>query len=118
MEEKVKLFPSDCNINEFHLSLNAHCYLSQKKQGKQIDVWHRIQLENTFTRRCYIQVKTIEVNEDSTTKGFFYGLRFVRYAVKPNIWEIEYLEYRRGQGFFAIGDKLDLRKVLPTIWIG
>ena len=118
MEERVNLFPSDCNTNEFHLSLNAHCYLSQKKQGKETEVWHRIQLENKFTRRCYIQVKAIEVNEDSTTKGFFFGLSFARYTVKPNPWYIEFLEFRRGQGIFAIGDKLDLLKVLPTIWLG
>ena len=118
MEKKVKLFPSDCFINEYHLSLNAHCYLSQKKEGKQIDLWHKIHLQNVFTNRCFIEVKTIEIKEDSTQSGFFSGLSFARYQVKPNIWKIEYLEYRRNEGFYAIGDKLDLLKILPTIWLG
>ena len=118
MEKKVKLFPSDCNINEFHLSLNAHCYQSMKKEGKQTKVWHRVHLENPFTRKCYVEAKTIEIKEDSNTQGFFSGLSFVKYAVKPNIWGIEYLEYRRNEGFYAIGDKLDLLKILPTIWLG
>jgi hypothetical protein len=117
MEKKVKLFPSDCNINEFHLSLNAHCYQSMKKEGKQLEIWHRIHLENPFTKRCYIEVKTTAIKEDSTTTGFFSGLSFARYQVKPNIWKIEYLEYRRNEGFFAIGDKLDLLKILPTIYM-
>ena len=118
MEQKVKLFPSDCNINEFHLSLNAHFYQLLRKKGKHFEVWQRIQLDNLLTRRCYIQVKTIEIKEESTKKGFFEGLNYVKYAVKPNIWRIEYLEYRRNEGFFAIGDKLDLLKKLPAIWLG
>ena len=108
MEKKVKLFPSDCNINEFHLSLNAHWYQSMKKEGKQTKVWHKIRLMHLFTRYCYIEVKTIEIREDSTTTGFFSGLCFVKFEVKPNKWGIEYLEYRKGQGFYAIGEKLDL----------
>lgn len=117
MEKKVKLFPSDCNINEFHLSLNAQAYQLLKKKGKQFEGWHKIHLENPFTRKCYVEAKTIEIKEDSNTKGFFSGLSFVKYAVKTNIWGIEYLEYRRNEGFFAIGDKLDLLKILPTIYM-
>ena len=117
MEKKVKLYPSDCFINEFHLSLNAHAYQLLKKKGKQFEGWHRIRLENPFTSKCYIQVKTIEIREESTPKGFFEGLSFVKYTVMPNIWRIEYLEYRRNEGFYAIGEKLDLLKILPTIYM-
>ena len=108
MEKKVKLFPSDCFINEFHLSLNAHAYQLLKKKGKALEGWNKIRLMNLFTRNCNIEVKTIEIREDSTTTGFFSGLCFVKFEVKPNKWGIEYLEYRKGQGFYAIGEKLDL----------
>ena len=117
MEKKVKLFPSDCNINEFHLSLNAHAYQLIKKKGKTFEGWHKIKLMNLFSRNCYIEVKTIEIKEESNTKGFFSGLSFVKYEVKPNPWRIEYLEYRRNEGFYAIGEKLDLLKILPTIYM-
>ena len=113
MEKKVKIFPSDYFINEFHLSLNAHAYQLLKKKGKQFEGWHRIRLMNVFVRNCYIQVKTVEIREESTPKGFFEGLSFVKYEVKPNPWRIEYLEYRRNEGFFAIGKRLDLFRTPP-----
>lgn len=98
-------------------AVSADCYLINKKKGRTVEAWYRVRLENIFTRRCYIEINPIKVTEDKTiTKGFYKGLRFVRWEVKKNPWYIEYLEYRNGEGFFAIGEKLDLLREPPFIW--
>ena len=117
MEKYVKLYPTDSLINQFHAALAAHCYLMNKKKGIRREAWYRIRLDNVFTRRCYIDINAIDAKEDMTiTKGCYKGLRFIRYEVKKNPWNIEYLEYRYRDGFFAIGEKLDLLREAPFIW--
>ena len=117
MEKKVRLYPTDSLINQFYTAVSADCYLINKKEGRTVEAWYRVRLENIFTRRCYIEINPIKVTEDKTiTKGFYKGLRFVRWAVKKNPWFIEYLEYRYGEGFFAIGEKLDLLREPPLFY--
>ncbi len=117
MERQVKIYPTDSLIHQFHVAIAADCYLMNKSKGIQRKAWFRIRLENVFTRQCYIDINAIDVIEDKTiNKGCYKGLKFVRYEVKRNPWNIEYLEYRHGEGFFAIGDKLDFLGVTPFIW--
>ena len=117
MEKYVKLYPTDSLIHQIHAALAAHCYLMNKKKEIRREAWYRVRLENVFTRRCYIDINAIDVIEDnSITKGCYKGLRFIRYEVKENPWKIEFLEYRYGEGFFAIGDKLDLLREPPLFY--
>jgi len=103
MEKIVKLFATDTFTNEYHARICAISFLMKA------ETWETIRLENTFVRNCTIQVKAIEVIEDkSHTKGYFRGLRFVKYEVKPNIWGIELLTYQWGEGFKVIGTHLNL----------
>ena len=56
-------------------------------------------------------VSLIEDNDYNT--WFFKNRKFIRFEVKPNPWHIEFLEFRRGEGFFAIGKRLDLLRRPP-----
>ena len=114
MEQKVKLYPSDRFINEFRCNIAAWCYLESKKEGKQNVGYHRIRLYNAIVRYQAIEIRAIEVIEDNNyNTWFFKNRKFIRYEVKPNPWYIEFMEYRRGEGFFAIGKKLDLLRMPP-----
>ena len=109
MEKKVRLYPTDNFKNEFHANISASIYLLQKKEGKQNVGWYRIRLNSAIVRYQVIQIRAIEVIEGDTPKALlFQGRLFIRYEVKPNPWFIEFLEFRRGEGFVAIGKKLDL----------
>ena len=109
MEKQVKLYPSDRFINEFYCNIAAWCHLESKKEGKENIGFYRIRLNSTLVRYQVIQIRAIEVIEGHTPKSlFFEGRLFIKYEVKPNPWGIEFLEYRRGEGFVAIGKKLDL----------
>lgn len=114
MEKEVKLYPSDRFINEFYCNIAAWCHLESKKEGKQNIGWYKIRLESLWVRYLKIDIRAIEVIEDNDYKTWFFKNRkFIRYEVKPNPWYIEFLEFRRGEGFFAIGKKLDLRRTPP-----
>jgi hypothetical protein len=113
MEKKVKLYPSDRFINEFYCNITASCHLMAKKEGKQNTGWYRIRLYSIWVRYMRIDIRAIEVIEDNYEKGVFRNRKFMRFEVKPNPWRIEFLEYRRGEGFFAIGKKLDLLRTPP-----
>ena len=114
MEKKVKLYPSDRFINEFYCNISASCHLMAKKEGKQNTGWYRIRLDSLWVRYMRIDIRAIEVIEDNNDKTWFFKNRkFIRYEVKPNPWYIEFLEFRRGEGFFAIGKKLDLFRTPP-----
>lgn len=112
MEKKVKLYPSDSFINEFHCNIAAFCHLLAKKEGRENVGFHRIRL-NGFPRYMIIMIRAIEVIEDNYDKGIFRNKKFMKYEVEDNPWGIEFLEYRRGEGFFAIGNKLDLLRTPP-----
>ena len=114
MEQKVKLYPSDNFKNEFYCNIAAWCHLESKKEGKQNVGWYRIRLYNVFVRFQAIHIRAIEVIEDNDYKTWFFKNRkFIRYEVKPNPWRIEFLEFRRGEGFVAIGNKMDLLRTPP-----
>ena len=114
MEQKVKLYPSDNFKNEFYCNIAAWCHLESKKEGKQNVGWYRIRLNNSFVRFQAIHIRAIEVIEDNNyDTWFFKNRKFIRYEVKPNPWHIEFLEFRRGEGFFAIGKRLDLLRTPP-----
>ena len=114
MEKKVRLYPTDNFIHEFHANISASCHLLAKKEGKQNIGFYRIRLYNAIVRFQTIEIRAIEVIEGDTPKvSLFQGRIFIRYEVKPNPWFIEFLEYRRGEGFFAIGKKLDLLRTPP-----
>ena len=88
--------------------------LESKKEGKQNIGWYRIRLNNTIVRFQAIHIRAIEVIEDNDYKTWFFKNRkFIRYEVKPNPWHIEFLEFRRGEGFVAIGKKMDLLRKPP-----
>ena len=112
MEKKVKLYPTDNFKNEFYANITASIHLLQKKEGKENIGFYRIRLNSTLVRYQVIQIRAIEVIEGYTPKSlFFEGRLFIKYEVKPNPWGIEFLEYRRGEGFVAIGKKLDLLRI-------
>lgn len=113
MEKKVRLYPTDNFIHEFHANISASCHLLAKKEGKQNIGFYRIRLYNAIVRFQVIDIRAIEVIEDNYEKGVFRNRKFMRFEVKPNPWRIEFLEYRRGEGFFAIGKKLDLLRTPP-----
>ena len=114
MEKRVKLYPSDRFINEFYCNIAASCHLIAKKEGKQNTGWYKIRLESLWVRYMKIDIRAIEVIEDNNDKTWFFKNRkFIRYEVKPNPWYIEFLEFRRGGGFTAIGKKLDLFRTPP-----
>ena len=114
MEQKVKLYPSDNFKNEFYCNIAAWCHLESKKEGKQNIGWYRIRLYNVFVRFQAIHIRAIEVIEDNDyNTWFFKNRKFIRFEVKPNPWHIEFLEFRRGEGFFAIGKRLDLLRRPP-----
>lgn len=113
MEKKVRLYPSDSLRNELYVNLAAWCHLESKKEGKPNNGWYRIRLYNIIVRFQAIEIKAIEVIEDNYPKGVFRNRKFMRFEVKPNPWRIEFLEYRRGEGFFAIGKRLDLFRTPP-----
>lgn len=118
MEKKVKLYPSDSFRNEFYANITAWCYLESKKEGKQNVGFYRIRLYNSIVRYQAIEIRAIEVIEGDTPKALlFKGRIFIKYEVKPNPWGIEFLEYRRGEGFFAIGKKLDLLRTPPLSYL-
>lgn len=114
MEKQVKLYPSDNFKNEFYCNIAAWCHLESKKEGKQNIGWYRIRLNNSFVRFQAIHIRAIEVIEDNNyDTWFFKNRKFIRYEVKPNPWRIEFLEFRRGEGFVAIGSKMDLLRTPP-----
>ncbi len=114
MEKKVRLYPTDNFIHEFHANISASCYLLAKKEGKQNVGFYRIRLDNPIVKFQTIEIKAIEVIEGDTPKALlFQGRIFIRYEVKPNPWFIEFLEFRRGEGFVAIGKKMDLLRRPP-----
>ena len=114
MEQKVKLYPSDTFKNEFYCNIAAWCHLQAKKEGKQTVGWYRIRLDSLYIRYQAIDIRAIEVIEDNDTKTWFFKNRkFIKYEVKSNPWNIEFLEFRRGEGFVAIGKKLDLIRKPP-----
>lgn len=116
MEKKVRLYPTDNFIHEFHANISASCHLLAKKEGKQNIGFYRIRLYNIFVKFQTIEIRAIEVIEGDTPKALlFQGRIFIRYEVKPNPWFIEFLEYRRGEGFFAIGKKMDLIRT-PSLY--
>ena len=89
--------------------------MQSKKEGKQNVGWYRIRLENAFVRFQAIHIRAIEVIEDNNyNTWFFKNRKFIKYEVKPNPWYIEFLEFRRGEGFVAIGKKLDLLR-MPSL---
>lgn len=114
MEKKVRLYPTDNLKNEFYCNITAWCHLEAKKEGKENVGYYRIRLYNAIVRFQAIEIRAIEVIEDNDqNKGVFRNRKFMRFEVKPNPWYIEFLEYRRGEGFFAIGKKLDLLRTPP-----
>ena len=114
MEQKVKLYPSDRFINEFYCNISASCYQIAKKEGKQNVGWYRIRLDSLWVKYMVINIRTIEVIEDNNDKTWFFKNRkYIKYEVKPNPWGIEFLEFKRGEGFIAIGNKLDLKRIPP-----
>ena len=114
MEKKVRLYHPDNFKNEFNANISASIHLLQKKEGKQNVGWYRIRLNSAIVRYQVIQIRAIEVIEGDTPKALlFQGRLFIKYEVKPNPWGIEFLEYRRGEGFVAIGKKLDLLRRPP-----
>ena len=118
MEKKVRLYPTDNFKNQFYANITASIHLLQKKEGKQNVGFYRIRLYNTIVRFQAIEIRAIEVIEGDTPKALlFKGRIFIRYEVKPNPWGIEFLEYRRGEGFFAIGKKLDLLRTPPLSYL-
>ena len=46
----------------------------------------------------------LKANPDKPWKSFY----LVKYEAQKNIWGIESVEYRQGEGFFAIGKHIDL----------
>ena len=87
MEKQVRLYPSDSFRNEYYANIAAWCHLI---------------------------AKNIEVIEDNTQGTWFFKNKiFIKYEVMPNPWGIEFLEYRRGEGFIVIGKKLDLYRTPP-----
>ena len=114
MEKKVRLYPTDNFIHEFHANISASCHLHAKKEGIQNVGFYRIRLYNAIVRFQAIHIRAIEVIEDNDYKTWFFKNRkFIRYEVKPNPWYIEFLEFRRGDGFVAIGKKMDLLRTPP-----
>ena len=114
MEKKVRLYPTDNFKNEFYANISASCHLLAKKEGWPHKGFYRIRLNNAIVRYQTIEIRAIEVIEGDTPKALlFQGRLFIRYEVKPNPWGIEFLEYRRGEGFVAIGKKLDLWRTPP-----
>ena len=114
MEKKVRLYPTDNFIYEFHANISASCHLHAKKEGIQDVGFYRIRLYNAIVRFQAIHIRAIEVIEDNDYKTWFFKNRkFIRYEVKPNPWYIEFLEFRRGEGFVAIGKKMDLLRTPP-----
>ena len=114
MEKKVKLYPSDNFKNEYNARLAANCYLLSKQEGKENKGWFSIRLENLFNRFMRIDVRAIEVIENNSPDTWYLNNKqFIKYEVKKNPWYIDYLEYRNGEGFFAIGKKMDLLRTPP-----
>lgn len=114
MEKKVRLYPTDNFKNEFYANITASIHLLQKQEGKQNTGFYRIRLYNSIVRFQTIEIRAIEVIEGDTPKALlFQGRIFIRYEVKPNPWFIEFLEFRRGEGFVAIGKKMDLLRRPP-----
>ena len=112
MEERVKLYPTDSLINEFYCNIATSCYLIAKKEKRQNNAWYRIRLRS-FTKYMMIMIRAIEVIEDDYEKGVFRHRKFMKYEVQPNPWGIEFLEYRRNEGFFVIGKRIELFRIPP-----
>lgn len=116
-KRKINIYPTDSFIHHFHARISAECYLLSQKNKKIIIGWERVRLDNPFIRHCYIEVHAIEVTEDKTiTKGIFYGMRYIKWEVKKNVWGINFLEYIKGDGYYIYGDKLILYARPPLTW--
>ena len=114
MEKKVKLYPSDSFRNEYYANIAAWCHLIAKKEGIPNKAWYIIRLNSAVVRYMKIGIRAIEVIEDNTQGTWFFKNKiFIKYEVMPNPWGIEFLEYRRGEGFIVIGKKLDLYRTPP-----
>ena len=110
MEKKIKLYPSDYWKYETRAYLNAYFHI---QDGDKFQGWAEIRIYPIIRNKIVILMRTVDVqynkqilkaNPDKPWKSFY----LVKYEVQKNIWGIESVEYRQGDGFFAIGKNIDL----------
>lgn len=110
MEKKIRLYPSDYWKYETRAYLNAYFHI---QDGDAFQGWAEIRIYPIIRNKIVILMRTVDVqynkqilkaNPDKPWKSFY----LVKYEVQKNIWGIESVEYRQGEGFFAIGKNINL----------
>lgn len=110
MEKKIKLYPSDYWKYETRAYLNAYFHI---QDGDKFQGWAEIRIYPIIRNKIVILMRTVDVhynkqilkaNPDKPWKSFY----LVKYEVQKNKFGIESIEYRQGEGFFAIGKNINL----------
>ena len=113
METKIKLYPTDYWKYETRAYLNAYFHIQDKEEGKTFEGWAEIRIYPIIRNKIVILMRTVDVqynrqilkvNPDKPWKSFY----LVKYEVQKNKFGIESIEYRQGEGFFAIGKNINL----------
>ena len=113
MEKRIKLYPSDYWKYETRAYLNAYFHIQDKEEGKTFEGWAEIRIYPIIRNKIVILMRTVDVqynkqilkaNPDKPWKSFY----LVKYEVQKNKFGIESVEYRQGEGFFAIGKNINL----------
>ena len=103
----------------FYAFFNPYYHIIDKDINSTWSGWEERRIENHSRYNCCIvSIRATYVDYDRKvvqTNDFrpWLGYKFVKYEVKPNPYGIQAIEYRKGEGWFIIGDNINLYRKRP-----
>ena len=97
--------------------LNPYYYIIDRAKDSKWSGWEERRID--FCSRSHIvSIRATHVDYDRKLLAANYNMPWlayslVKYEVKPNPYGIESIEYRKGEGWFLIGDNINLFRKSP-----
>lgn len=105
--------------DSFYAFFNPYYFIIDRDINSKWTGWEERRIENhSRLNCCIVSIRAVSVDYDrkvllanSVSPWISYSL--VKYEVKPNPYGIQAIEYRKGEGWFMLGNNIDLFRKRP-----